>query len=289
MSRVVCAGHVNWDVTLHVDALPDPDGEGTISHQLQAGGGSAANTALGLDGLGYEPVLLGSTGDDNYATLVEEELAGAGIDSTYLERAKGRETTVKYLVVDESGEVFVLANDGANEAFEAADLPQSELDAAAHLHLTSQHPPTALELTERGHEAGITVSFDPGRRLDERNYGSVIQAVDLLFVNEREAAAARDRELLARTDGKVVIKRGDGGATLLAESRQITHDGFDVAVSDTAGAGDAFAAGFLAATLDGSASEHALAVANACGAYAVQSAGARVSLSWDAIESYELG
>ena len=27
MSRVLCAGHVNWDVTLQVDGLPEPDGE----------------------------------------------------------------------------------------------------------------------------------------------------------------------------------------------------------------------------------------------------------------------
>ena len=42
--RVVCAGHVNWDVTLQVDRLPEPDGEACIDGQRQAGGGSAASS-----------------------------------------------------------------------------------------------------------------------------------------------------------------------------------------------------------------------------------------------------
>ncbi|MCO8268933.1 carbohydrate kinase family protein, partial [Haloferax sp. AB510] len=50
MSRVICAGHVNWDVTLRVDALPEPDGEATVESRVGAGGGSAANVASGLVG-----------------------------------------------------------------------------------------------------------------------------------------------------------------------------------------------------------------------------------------------
>ncbi len=285
MAKIVCAGHVNWDVTLRVDTLPEPDGEAVIAEQLQAGGGSASNTATALVGLGHESLLVGSLGDDQQATLVERELADAGVDCTYLQRTLGKETTVKYLVVDETGEVFVLANDGANEAFDADDLPRERLAEAAHLHLTSQEPNTAMEFTRRAQELGVPVSFDPGRRLDEREYEDVIDAVDLLFVNEREATTARERDLLVREHGRTVIKRGDGGATLLDEKRRIDRDGFDVPATDSAGAGDAFAAGFLGAQLDGYSESEALAVANACGALAVQSVGARVSLSWEAIEA----
>ena len=67
MSRVVCAGHVNWDVTLRVDRLPAPDGEAVICGQAESGGGSAANTAAVLVGLDCDPLLLGSVGEDRYA------------------------------------------------------------------------------------------------------------------------------------------------------------------------------------------------------------------------------
>jgi ribokinase len=286
MARVVCAGHVNWDVTLHVDALPDPDGEANITEHCQAGGGSASNTATALAGLGHEPVLLGSLGADRYAEFVEGELDEAGVEDRYLRRVPDRETTVKYLVVDESGEVFVLANDGANEAYEASDLPADSLASAAYLHLTSQHPDTARRLLERARNQGVPVSFDPGRRLGTRRYDDLLADVDLLFLNEREAETARANGTLSSREGATVIKRGDGGATLRRDGEGITHGGFEVPATDTAGAGDAFAAGFLAAKSEGEPDEEALAVANACGAVAVQSVGARVSPTREAVESY---
>lgn len=286
MARIICAGHVNWDVTLRVETLPEPDGEALITEQSQSGGGSAANAATVLAGLGHDPLLVGSLGDDQYATLLEDELDETGVDCRYLIRSPAQATTVKYLVVDEAGEVFVLANEGANEAFGVEDLPEERLAETAHLHLTGQEPETAAALLDRASELGVPVSFDPGRRLGKRQYEPIIEAVDLLFVNEREATAARSRNLLARRSGRTVIKRGDGGATLLDGERTLDCDGFEVTATDTAGAGDAFAGGFLAAELDGAEEREALRVANACGALAVQSVGARVSLSWDAIEAY---
>ena len=283
MNRVVCAGHVNWDVTLHVDDLPDPDGEAAITHQSQAGGGSASNTACALAGLGVEVPLLGSIGSDRYGTLVAEELQAVGVDCEPLVSVSG-ETTVKYIVVDDDGEVFVLANEGVNEAYGTADLPAETLAEADRLHLTSQDPATAKDLQQRAQTRSIPVSFDPGRRLGSRAFDDLVRDVDLLFLNEREASEVAD--LLDSRQSPTVIKRGDGGAVFRDESQTISHEGFDVTARDTAGAGDAFAAGFLAARLRGRSVREALATANSCGALAVQSSGARVDLSWEAVEQY---
>jgi ribokinase len=283
--RVVCAGHVNWDVTLRVDDLPEPDGEALIGDQCQGGGGSAPNVGTALANLGHNPLLLGSVGDDEYADLVTAELTEAGVDCTHLQRVAGRETTLKYLVVDEAGQVVVLANEGANEAYAAADLPEGTLAGADHLHLTGQDPETARVLAERARAAGLPVSFDPGRRLGERPFESVVALADLVFVNDREAETAREQGLLADA-ATVVCKQGNGGAILRAGDRRVEHPGYDVPATDTAGAGDAFAAGFLAARFDGADDREALGVANACGALAVQSAGARTSLSWAAVDRY---
>ena len=283
---VVCAGHVNWDVTLYVDRLPSPDGESVITDQVQSGGGSASNTAVVFAGLGLQPVLLGSVGDDRYARLVRKELSDVGVDCTNLKRASDGETTVKYLVVDEEGRVMVLANEGANEAFASGDLPEETLAGASHLHLTSQRPRTAYELARDAVAADIPVSFDPGRRLGARDYGDVIRLADVVFLNEEEADTAREEGLLAENDSMTVIKRGEGGAEAHVDGRTITHPGFEVDPVDTAGAGDAFAAGFLATRLDDGSIERALEVGNACGALAVRSFGARTRLSASDVERY---
>jgi ribokinase len=286
MARVLCAGHVNWDVTLRVDSLPDPDGEAAITTQSQAGGGSASNAAAGLAGLGVETALVGSVGDDEHGPLVRQELASLGVDCTPIRTVTGGETTVKYLVVDEDGQVMVLANDGVNEAFTAEAVPDEQFVASDHLHLTGQSPKTAAALAERAVEAGLTVSVDPGRRLCSRDFGDAVANADYLFLNERELDCAREWDLLGRADA-VVCKQGDDGATL-RDGELPSHGGYDVDAVDTTGAGDAFAAGFLAAVLDGQSHDDALAVGNACGALTAEALGARVDLSWDAIEEFRV-
>lgn len=288
--EILCAGHVNWDVTMQVDSLPAHDGEAVIADQWESGGGSASNTAGVIASLGQEPLLLGSVGADRYGELALHELEKAGVDCSAVRVVENGETTVKYLVVDEDGRVMVLANDGANEAFSATDLPDDRLRAARHLHLTSQHPDTARDLARRATEAGITVSIDPGRRLEDRNFADVILYADVVFFNDREADAALENGLVPPADGDcvTVVKEGHGGASLWNGNDKISHEGFEVEPMDTAGAGDAFAAGFLLARLDGASDEEALAVGNACGAIAVQSLGARSVITWEDIRSYSV-
>jgi len=282
---VLCAGHVNWDVTLRLDRLPAPDGEARIVEQASAGGGSAANVATGLATLGVGTALFGSVGTDENGHLVRRALADAGVDCDPLVTVDA-ETTVKYLLVGGDGEVMVLGNDGANESYAAADLADATLAAADHLHLTSQHPDTARRLAERAVAAGATVSVDPGRRVGERDFDPVVALADVVFYNEREAARVADRRRDDTRDHVRVVTRGaDGAAVATPAGERRSHDGVAIDAVDTTGAGDAFAAGFLSVVLgdDEADYERALAVGNACGALATRERGARVRLDREAV------
>jgi ribokinase len=94
---------------------------------------------------------------------------------------------------------------------------------------------------------------------------------DVLFLNAQEA----DHLPVVPVDCSVVRKRGADGATLEGPDVTLKHPGYDLPSVDTTGAGDAFAAGFLAAVLRGA----AVAVANACGALAAATAGPRPALT----------
>lgn len=282
MTRIVCAGHVNWDVTLRVDRLPEADGEARITGQRQAGGGSASNVAAVLAGLDVETTVIGSVGLDDHGHLVRRELDALGVETELLEVADA-ETTVKYLVVDQRGEVMILGNEGANEAVTVDDVDTETIRGADRLHLTNQRPETAVELAETAVEADVPVSFDPGRRIADRAYDPVVELAETVFLNEREAALVEGEELFdsVRT---VVVKHGEDGATVRRDGRTVSHPGFPVEPVDTSGAGDAFAAGFLAARADRDI-EGALAVGNVCGALAARTLGARLYLSWEDVEA----
>ncbi|MFC7154786.1 carbohydrate kinase family protein [Halomarina halobia] len=297
MRRVLCAGHVNWDVTLRVDDLPERDGEARIEQRRGAGGGSAANVACALAGLGVDAALFGSVGDDDPGRLARRELETAGVDCRHLVETDGS-TAVKYLVVDGDGEVVVLGSDGANEAFAPDDLAPGAIRRVDHLHLTGQRPETAARLADRAREADATVSFDPGRRLCVRDYSATLERADVVFLNEREADALADAlssDARGWLDATVlVVTQGAGGARVRTAGDRYRHPGYDVTPIDTTGAGDAFAAGFLAACdgglpEGGRGYERALAAANACGALASTVTGARADLSADDVRTLVAG
>lgn len=280
--RVVCAGHVNWDVTLFVDRVPTPEAETRIRRQHQSGGGSAANVAVALCDLDREASLVGSVGDDEHGLLARRALADAGVDLGGVETVAG-DTAVKYLLVPADGEVIVMGTDGANEAVRPADVEPEYVRRADHCHLTGQRPETAAHLAELADEAGLTVSFDPGRRVAERDYGDIYPHADLLFVNEHEADA------VPATADVVITKYGDAGAVAKTADGSYEHPGYGVDSVDTAGAGDAFAAGFLVAWLNGEKLTAALASGNACGAFAACEEGAQVRLNPEAVRELRDG
>lgn len=301
MGRIIAAGHLNWDVTLRVAALPEPDGEAQITSQRRSGGGSAANVASALAGFDVPVGLIASVGDDHHGLLARQELETDGVELAGVTTIEGGATTVKYLIVDEAGEVMVLANEGVNEAIGPEDIDAERVAAADHLHLTSQRPETARRLVDIATGNDVSVSFDPGRRLGERGYEDLLDRVDVLFLNDREAVNAlpspedTPAELVAGTDRVIVIKHGAEGATVYAPDGTYSHPGFGIEPVDTTGAGDAFAAGFLATTEGGMALEpvtepidyeRALEVANACGALAACEEGARTAPTRAELEEF---
>ncbi|WP_306056135.1 carbohydrate kinase family protein [Natronococcus wangiae] len=295
MVTVLTAGHVNWDVTLRIDRLPVADGEATIRSQRQSGGGSAANVAATLAGLEVDTGLIGSVGDDDSGLLARHELEEAGVSLDGVRIVDGANTAVKYLLVEDGGEVAVLGNDGVNEAVTPADLEPDCIRAANHVHLTSQRPDTAAEIASIASAGDLTVSFDPGRRLGDRDYGEALSRSDVIFVNDREAETVLEDEYIGSdfNDRIVVVKHGADGAEVHTPNGSYVHPGFEIDSVDTAGAGDAFAAGFIATAITGAWPddggfdvERALEYANACGALTASREGARSVPSAAEVESF---
>jgi ribokinase len=275
--HVVCAGHVNWDVTLSVDRLPAPDDESRIRQRFESGGGSAANAAVALAALDARAHLLGSVGDDEAGRQAVASLRDRGVDADVLV-VEDAPTTTKYVLVDDEGEVSILGSDGANEALTPDDVSPTVLDGADALHLTAQRVDTAVRLAELAAERDIPVSVDPGRRLDDRDFDPVLRLADVVFATDRESAGV-GVDVPWR-----VTKHGADGATLESPEGTVEHPGFGLPSVDSTGAGDAFAAGFLAAWLDDRGPAVSLAVANACGAVAASERGPKSALSWPRVE-----
>jgi sugar/nucleoside kinase (ribokinase family) len=135
--------------------------------------------------------------------------------------------------------------------------------------------------------AACPVSIDPGsaeflRELGPANFVNWTAGAAMLFPNSEEAAVLAGTndveaqgERLAALYPLVVIKRGAAGCEAFrgAERWRLPAPAADVV--DTTGAGDAFAAAFLAARLSGEATEESLRRAVAAGSAATEFVGGR--------------
>jgi ribokinase len=289
VSRVVVLGDVMVDVVARLSGpvALGSDSEASVS---LGGGGSAANVAAWLAFAGAEVSLVGRVGDDQRGARAAEELRAGGVDARLTVDGL-LPTGTCVVLVGPDGERSMLPDPGANSALAEGDLPDDVLAAGGHLHvagyalLRPAPRPAARSAISRALAAGMSVSVDPSSAaLLSPRFLELLEGVGLLLPNVEEAAAltgspepsAAARALAGRFS-EVVVKLGAEGA-LWTDGRDEVQAGvasLSGAPLDTTGAGDAFAAGLIAARLGGAAPAEQLAAGCALAAQAVVTPGAR--------------
>ena len=271
MSRIVVVGDVMVDVVARLSGPLASASDSPAVIRLH-GGGSAANTAAWLVAAGMEPVLIGCIGDDERGRHAREELRLAGVDARLAVDPELPTGTCIVLVAPD-GERTMVPDAGANDALDDADLPDDLLEPGGHLHvagyalLREGSRQAARAAIGRASSAGMTVSVDPSSSaLLSAEFLHWAEGAGLLLPNAPEA-----RALTGEADP-------ERAATALAErfGEVVRAAAVPVeAVKDSTGAGDAFAAGYLAARTGGTPVNDALKAACALAARAVTTSGAR--------------
>ncbi len=225
---------------------------------VRAGGGQAANTVNALARLGYATAMIGRVGADEDGRFVLDELSPADARLVHREGETGR----VYVLLDEDGERRNLVWPAANDAFAPSDLPR-RLPRSRHALFTSFAGDEPLEaqlaLLERL-PADVDVSFDPGEiyaRKGVKRFLPILDRCAYLFstVTELEMMCGLSLPeslafLLNAGVGLVIVKMGSRGARLVGRRVDLYVPPLPAEVVDVTGAGDLFAAGFIAAMIE---------------------------------------
>ncbi|MDF2706138.1 MAG: sugar kinase [Nonomuraea muscovyensis] len=290
-SGLLVVGDVVTDVVaLH--GTPLAPGTDTAAEIVLRPGGSGANTAAWAAHLGGDVRLLARVGRDTGEWHLGE-LAGTGV-RPHLTVDPDRPTAVVIAMVDATGERTMLTNRGAGGRISPDDWDASLLGGVGRLHLSAytMFAEPGLRLARlaiaQAVAAGVRVSVDPASTGPLREFGverflAETAAADLIIPNLDEAllltgapTPERAAEILGDRYGTAVVKLGPQGALAATEGRVVaTVEGVRTEVVDTTGAGDAFAAGYLTASLDGAGEEAALRAGCRAGAACVALVGGR--------------
>lgn len=260
---MVVVGDVATDVVVVLAGEPAPGSDRPASISTR-GGGAAANVAVHLARRGVAVELAGCVGDDPPGAGLMAELTAAGVRPA-LRTVPGVPTGTIVSLVEPGGQRSFLADRGANLELAAGDVPVPR--AGGHVYVsgyTLLHPRprvAGLQVLRDALAAGCSVSVDPASTGPLALYGADRWLADtdgatLLLPNAAEARlltgcgdpADAARALAARYP-IVTLKLGADGALWASGDLLVHRPAHPTTVVDTTGAGDAFAAGLLAAWL----------------------------------------
>jgi sugar/nucleoside kinase (ribokinase family) len=222
----------------------------TPAHMERHPGGSGANTAAWLGVLGADVRFAGRVGLADLRRHARA-LEACGVDARLAGDARTPTGSIVVLAHDRS----MFTDRGANLALCRDDLPDDLLEGVEHVHvsgysLLEEGPRTAvLDLIARG---GVPWSVDPASHAFVANTAFLewTAGASVCFPNEDEARVLGDR--LAAAYEVVVLKRGSEGVRVLRRGAEpVDVPAATAAAIDQTGAGDAFAAGYLAALVRG--------------------------------------
>ncbi len=268
MARIAVLGSVNLDIVATVERLPAPGETVTGATLCRYPGGKGANQALAARRLGADVSLVAQVGNDAEADAALALLRGEGVDLGAVTVSSTLPTGLAMIAVAGSGENQIIVAPGANHAVEFDSLPDADA-----LICQLEVPAHSVAKAANRFDGFFCANLAPARPVET----AVLQAADLVVVNETEAAWYGEQltacqGLVARTFGREGAELGERGR-VLARSRPP-----DVDVVDTTAAGDTFVAALTLALVEGMGPQQALDFATVAGALACTRAGAQPSI-----------
>jgi sugar/nucleoside kinase (ribokinase family) len=266
-------------------------------------GGSAANTVAGLAALGLRAAFVGQLGEDELGQIFAHDIRSLGVRFDTPPRSDAGPTGRCLILVTPDAQRTMNTFLGAAQRLGREAIDADAVAAARILYLEGylwdpEEPRAAMEAAiDIARAAGTKVAFtlsdafvverhraDILRLIDERR-------IDILFANEVEMLHLAQQTDLESAVGQfaarvptLVVTRSEHGAIAVSgeERAKVTAEPIERLV-DTTGAGDLFAAGFLAGQALDKPLEQSLRLGAVAASEVIQHYGARPELDLAAL------
>jgi sugar/nucleoside kinase (ribokinase family) len=276
---------------------------------IEASGGSAANTVAGVAALGLKAGFIGQVADDQLGRVFAHDIRSLGVAFATPPRAAPPETARCLILVTPDAQRTMNTFLGASQYLPAAAIEAEQIAGAGILYLEGYlwdpaEPRAAMRRAidiARGAGRKVAFTLSDAFCIDRHraDFRALIDGglIDILFANEAEILSLNESDdfdgAVAATATKVpllVVTRSEQGAIAVSGGERHAVPAEPVAqVVDTTGAGDLFAAGFLAGHAQGRSIVDALTMGAVAAAEIISHYGARPEADLKALVAARLG
>lgn len=250
-----------------IDQFPEK-GKLALFDELEIhAGGCANNTAIALARLGISAGAMGKVGADAFGNLILQGLTDNDVNTVGMQQDADASTSFTFVAIASDGERTFYHYIGANGELCEADLNWELIKDIKILHIAGALVMPSFDgvpmanVLQKAKALGITTSLDTaydatGRWMETLEpclphvdifMPSIVEAQNLTGLSEHREIIQFLRDNYSINT--IIIKMGENGSYASTPEAEYLAPAYPVDVVDATGAGDAYAAGFLAGTL----------------------------------------
>ena len=270
-----------------------------VKELVEACGGGANNTAVGLSRLGCDAAFEGVLGSDQWGEKLIDNMRREGVNTESITIVEGEVTSFSIILSGINGERVILYEAGTNEHLHDVTFDKDMLTSMDWIYLNHIQEDSCViqddivEILVSDPETGLT--WNPGgcqigMGLTSKNNRLLLGTTNLLLLNKQEALGFTKEQTIEDAI-RTLLKAGvqnvaitDGGrGTVASDGHEIFHCPVvpNIAIVDTTGAGDAFGTGVTWGLLQGMSLPNALKTGSINAASVVGAIGAQPALLHD--------
>ena len=279
-----------------IDQFPEK-GKLALFDELEIhAGGCANNTAIALARLGIPAGAMGKIGTDVFGNLLLQTLTDNGVNTVGMQQDANASTSFTFVAIASDGERTFYHYIGANGELCEADLDWELIKTVKILHIAGALVMPSFDgapmanVLRKAKTLGITTSLDTAYDATGKWMETLepcLPYIDIFMPSIVEAqyltglSESREITQFLRNNYNIytiAIKMGENGSYVSTPEAEHFAPAYPVNVVDATGAGDAYAAGFLAGTIMDWDLKATAELASATGAACVTAIGATAGI-----------
>lgn len=314
MPSITVVGSLNYDLVTYTNKVPGP-GETYQANSFENHlGGKGLNEALAAarlspPGCSTKIRMVGNIGEDSFGKELKQALVDSHVDTDYVQEIKGTSSGVAVIIVETNGENRILITAGANGQLKPTEQDYqsifSDTEDGDFVVLQNEYPDTFATIAWlKAHKPAVNIAYNPSPFREEIADPDIMKKIDLLIVNEGEAAdianalklpedtehsvenmknlasALQTKLHQSNCSSAIITMGGQGCCYATRDGASFTPASKVENIVDTTGAGDTFFGGIVLQLAQKFSLQEAVGFATKASALAIQRKGAAEGIPW---------